>query len=312
MSVTGIINIMKPAGITSHDMVDIVRRKFNIKKVGHTGTLDPAATGVLPVCVGRATKIAQYITGADKAYRAEITLGISTDTLDAAGTVLQTVDASSVSEDIFKETLSSFQGDIEQIPPMASAVKIRGKKMYELQRQGKEIERPSRNVTIYDIKLVQSTGWGTKHPRALFDVKCSKGTYIRTICQDIGNKLGVGAHMSSLLRTAVGEFKLEDAITPEELEKLVNPADVLVSIDTALDKYPVVIMHQKAVKPVMSGVKLYPPGVLQQPLQLLEGQLVRLKDQHNLIALAEVQIEQQPRKRVVFKPICMILQMENK
>lgn len=307
MSVSGIINIMKPAGITSHDVVDVVRRKFKLKKVGHTGTLDPAATGVLPICVGRATKIAQYITGADKAYRAEITLGISTDTLDAEGTVLKTIDAAAITEDLFKVALSSFKGDIEQIPPMASAIKIGGKKLYELQRQGQEIERPARSVTIYDLKLVKSTGWGTAHPRALLDIKCSKGTYIRTICQDIGNKLGVGAHMSSLVRTAVGNFKLAEAITLAGLEKLTVPTDVLISVDTALDQYAVVLMHHQAVKSVLSGAKLYPPGVLNMPDKLQAGQLVRLKDQQQLIALAEVQMEQQPELRVVFKPIRMIM-----
>lgn len=306
MSEIGVLNLLKPPGMTSHDVVNFVRKIFNTKKVGHTGTLDPAAAGVLPVTVGRATKISQYITGADKLYRAEITLGIKTDTQDAEGKVLQTIDASFISEDIFKAALCKFKGNIQQIPPMASAVKIGGKKMYDLHRQGKEVERSVRNVTVYDINLVWSTGWGTPHPRALFDVYCSKGTYIRTICHDIGEKIGVGAHMSFLLRTGVGKFLLEKTYTLEELQKFTNPSDALINIDTALAEYPEVVVKDKAVKAVTSGAKLYPPGVKQQPEQLAEGQLVRLKDSNNLLALAKVQVETNPEKRLVFKPVCML------
>ncbi|MBM7854442.1 tRNA pseudouridine55 synthase [Desulfohalotomaculum tongense] len=302
----GVLNILKPPGMTSHDVVNFIRKIFNTKKVGHTGTLDPAAAGVLPVCVGRATKIAQYIAGTDKTYRAEITLGITTDTQDAVGKILQVTDASAVKEEQFRQVLESFCGHIEQIPPMASAVKIGGKKLYQLQRQGKEVERSPRPVTIYNIKTVWSTGWGTKHPRVLFDVHCSKGTYVRTICNDIGNKLLVGAHMSFLLRISVGQFKIDDTYTLEELQQMSDPGEALVDMDTALSQYPEVLVKTKAVKSITSGAKLYPPGVLRQPDQLPPGQLVRLKDGDTLLALAVTQYERQPMERVVFKPVCQV------
>jgi tRNA pseudouridine55 synthase len=306
MNVSGVVNILKPPGMTSHDVVDQIRKVFKTKKVGHTGTLDPAAAGVLPITIGRATKISQYITSADKVYRAEITLGIKTDTLDSEGQVIRTQDASSVTELAFTKVLSEFIGDIQQIPPMASAIKIGGKKLYDLQRQGIEVERPARNVSIYNIKLVWSTGWGTSNPRALFDVHCSKGTYIRTLCDDIGEKLGVGAYMSFLLRTGVGFFNIENTVTIESLINTENAVAALIPMDEALSGYPEVFVRDKAIKAVLSGAKLYPPGVQQQPENINAGQLVRLKGNNNLLALAETQIEIEPEQRLVYKPICML------
>lgn len=306
MNLSGVINILKPPGMTSHDVVALVRKVFKTKKVGHTGTLDPAAAGVLPITVGRATKISQYITGADKVYRAEITLGIKTDSQDAEGYVIKSQDASNVTEQAFKSILKDFIGNIQQVPPMASAIKIGGKKLYDLHRQGIEVERPTRNVSIYNINLLWSADWGTSNPRALFDVYCSKGTYIRTLCDDIGEKLGVGAHMSFLLRTGVGIFKIDDTVTIESLQNAEDVSDMLMSMDEALSDYPCVIVRQQAMKSVLSGAKLYPPGVQQQPKQVQEGQLVRLRGQDNLLALAEVQLEKEPEPRLVYKPICML------
>lgn len=307
MTATGIINILKPPGMTSHDVVNLVRKTYRTKKVGHTGTLDPAAAGVLPITVGRATKLSQYIAGADKVYRAEITLGIKTDTQDAEGKILQIADASAVNESQFIEVMKSFIGDIEQIPPMASAVKIDGKKLYDLHRQGIEVERPARKVTVYSTQLIWSTGWGTPYPRVLFDVHCSKGTYVRTLCHDMGEKLSTGAHNSFLLRLRVGQFLLSDAVTIEELLNMADPHRALLPMDMALTDYPVVNVRSKAVKSVLSGAKLYPPGVEKQPPGLVQGQLVRLKDQEQLLALAKVEIEKQlSEQRVVFKPVCML------
>lgn len=306
MTATGIINILKPPGMTSHDVVNLIRKTYHTKKVGHTGTLDPAAAGVLPITVGRATKLSQYIAGADKIYRAEITLGIKTDTQDAEGKTLQTIDASNITKAQFTEVMESFIGEVEQLPPMASAIKIGGKKLYDLHRQGLEIDRPLRKITVYNMKLIWSTGWGTPHPRALFDIYCSKGTYVRTLCHDIGEKLLTGAHMSFLLRMGVGQFSLSDAITIEELQGMSDPHQALVPMDQALTLYPVVNVRSKAVKPILSGAKLYPPGVEGQPTDLLPGQLVRLKAQNQLLALAKVEIETQPEQRVVFKPVCML------
>lgn len=302
----GIINILKPPGMTSHDVVNLIRKIYRTKKVGHTGTLDPAAAGVLPITVGRATKLSQYITSANKLYRAEITLGIKTDTQDAEGKILHRTDASTVTESQFITAMRGFVGELEQLPPMASAIKIKGKKLYDLHRQGIEIERPVRRIVVYSMKLIWSTGWGTAHPRALFDVHCSKGTYVRTLCHDLGENLLTGAHMSFLLRMGVGQFPLSDAITIEELQALADPHQALVPMDNALTQYPVINVRTKAVKPVLSGSRLYPPGVDAKPPNLTEGQLVRLKAQEQLLALARVEIETQPEQRLVFKPVCML------
>lgn len=303
MVAAGIINIIKPPGMTSHDMVNFIRKTYKTKKVGHTGTLDPAAAGVLPITVGRATKLSQYIASADKIYRAEITLGIKTDSQDAEGKILQTVDASHITEPQFSEAMRSFIGDIEQLPPMASAIKIDGKRLYHLHRQGLEIERPTRKISVYEMQLVWSTGWGNPHPRALFDISCSKGTYVRTLCHDIGEKLLTGAHMSFLLRMDVGHFSLANALTIEELQGMSDPHQALMPMDSALTAYPVVNVRAGAIKPVLSGSTLYPPGVESQPMDLLPGQLVRLKVQDRLLALAKVEIETEAEIRVLFKPV---------
>ena len=187
----GIININKDKGYTSHDVVAVLRRVLNIRKIGHTGTLDPDATGVLPVCVGKATKVCDIITDRDKTYEAKVLLGVTTDTLDTSGEILSKNEVD-VSEEDIKEALDCFRGEIEQIPPMYSAIKVDGKKLYEYARAGVEIERKSRKVTIYDIELLD-----VELPYFSIRVKCSKGTYIRTLCEDLGNALGTGACMQS-------------------------------------------------------------------------------------------------------------------
>lgn len=211
----GILNLLKPPGMTSHDVVAVVRRTLSIKKVGHTGTLDPGVAGVLPICVGRATRLAEYIAGEDKAYRAEITFGVTTDTQDSFGTVTGERDASHLTRGDLAYALTRFQGEIAQQPPMYSAVKVQGKRLYELAREGQEVERTARPVTIHKLGLLDFR-LGV-HPVAFVDVVCSKGTYIRTLAADIGEALGVGAHMSYLVRTRSGRFRLEEAFTLEEL-----------------------------------------------------------------------------------------------
>ena len=201
--VNGIINVYKEAGFTSHDVVAKLRGILHQKKIGHTGSLDPAATGVLPVCCGKVTKVCELLTDKEKSYRAVCKLGVITDTQDTTGTVLQTKDISGVTQDELSDTIQSFVGDIMQIPPMYSAIKVGGRKLYELAREGKEIERKPRPVTIYaiDIKDID-----LENGSFTMDVTCSKGTYIRTLCHDIGEKLGVGAAMDQLLRTKVSIF----------------------------------------------------------------------------------------------------------
>lgn len=214
----GFINVLKPSGMTSHDVVSFIRRIAGLKRVGHTGTLDPGAVGVLPVALGQATRLVEYVTDQHKEYRAEVTLGVSTDSGDAFGKVVHYAPAVNVTRAEVESVLAKFTGVLQQIPPMTSAIKVEGKKLYELARQGRDVPRPVRTVEIYSIRPVR---WDLNaiKPRFLMDIVCGKGTYIRSLCQDIGHALGCGAYMSFLVRTATGDFVLEDALTLEELTR---------------------------------------------------------------------------------------------
>ncbi len=211
----GIINVYKEKGFTSFDVVAKMRGILGQRKVGHTGTLDPAAEGVLPVCAGKGTRLCDMLTDHDKTYRATMLLGVATDTQDTTGTILEEKDASHLTEDEVREAIMSFVGDYDQIPPMYSALKVDGKKLYELAREGKVIERKARPVTIHEI-VIESMNL----PEVVMSVSCSKGTYIRTLCHDIGEKLSVGGCMKELLRTKVGRFVLEETLTLADLQKL--------------------------------------------------------------------------------------------
>ncbi len=210
----GIINIYKEAGFTSHDVVAKMRGILKQKKIGHTGTLDPEAVGVLPVCLGSGTRLCDVLTDHSKEYEAVLLLGVSTDTQDTTGAVLAEREVS-CSEEEAKRAVLSFVGEYDQIPPMYSALKVDGKKLYELARAGKEVERAARRVVIENIVIEK-----IELPRITMRVSCSKGTYIRTLCHDIGEKLGCGGAMESLKRTRVGQFVIEDAITLSQLEAL--------------------------------------------------------------------------------------------
>lgn len=251
ISLNGILNILKPPGMTSHDVVSVVRKKLNIKRVGHTGTLDPNAAGVLPICVGQATKISQYLLDGEKKYRTELTLGIETDTEDIYGTVINKSFVVSTKEEIERAILS-FVGTYNQVPPMYSAVKIKGKKLYELARKGIEIERKSRTVTIFSIDIIEIKG-----NKAMFDVLCSKGTYVRTLCKDIGDVLGCGGIMSFLLRTNSSEFDLGTTITIEELVETEKVEDLLIPLDFPLKHMPKIIVKLASVKQALNGNKIY-------------------------------------------------------
>ncbi|MFV9567507.1 tRNA pseudouridine(55) synthase TruB [Thermoanaerobacter mathranii] len=211
----GILNILKPPGMTSHDVVDFIRKIYNTRKVGHTGTLDPDAAGVLPVCVGGATKFVSYLVEQDKRYRFEITFGFSTDTLDKSGKIIKSGPVRFLKEKELRQVLREFEGKIKQIPPIYSAKKIKGKKLYEYAREGKIIDIPPIEVTIYNIDLVEY-----ESPyQVLIDVKCSKGTYVRALVRDICKKLNMPGYMSMLIRTEVGAFRIEDAYTLEEIKE---------------------------------------------------------------------------------------------
>lgn len=243
----GILNLLKPPGMTSHDAVAFVRRVFGLRRVGHTGTLDPAACGVLPIVLGKATRVAPYLQAQFKTYRAEMTLGVTTDTHDQLGQTLQVVSDFTVTPAALGEVLASFLGDYAQVPPMTSARRHRGKRLYELARRGEEVQRPARVVRVQRLHIVRvipddpyGLGFGT---RVLFDVTCSSGTYVRTLCHDIGQRLGCGAHMSFLIRTRAGPFDIQDAVTCQQVEELAASrrlSELLLPMEAGLQHLPAV------------------------------------------------------------------------
>lgn len=268
----GIVNINKPKGFTSHDVVAKLRGILRTKKIGHTGTLDPDATGVLPICVGRATKVADMLTATNKEYVAEVTLGAETDTQDASGQVINSAEVVVTKEEIL-EALPKFLGEIYQIPPMYSAIKQNGKKLYELAREGKEVEREPRRIEINEIEVL---AFDLANNRFTMRVACSKGTYIRTLCQDIGRELGCFGHMSELLRTKSGRFGIKEAYTLSEVEDMMNKDDLsfLQPIDKVFEEYPAICITDDKADRVCNGVKVRVSG-------LNEGSVYRVYDQKN-------------------------------
>lgn len=272
--INGIINVYKEAGFTSHDVVAKLRGMFGQKKIGHTGTLDPDAEGVLPVCFGKATKVCGLLTDKDKAYRCVMRLGIQTDTQDMSGKVLsETVPA--VSEAQIRQAVLGFVGEYQQIPPMYSAVKVDGKRLYELARAGKEVTRPPRTVRILEIRILEIAP-----PRVNMEVVCSKGTYIRTLCHDIGNVLGCGACMEHLVRTRSGNFEIADSRTLGELERLIKEGrsrEALLPVDHVFLQYPKAIAEAGYEKRLENGNCL-PVSAIQGWGSSLEKTPVRLYD----------------------------------
>ncbi|BAU27717.1 tRNA pseudouridine synthase B [Aneurinibacillus soli] len=254
---SGILPLFKPAGMTSHDCVMKMRRLARTKKVGHTGTLDPDVTGVLPICIGQATKVADYLHEAPKVYRAVMQIGTSTDTQDASGTVVETkpVEPRLIEADI-RGVVDRFIGEIEQVPPMYSAVKVDGKRLHELARAGQEVERKARRVTIYAIEI-ENIDTEVAEPQITFTVTCSKGTYVRTLCVDIGAALGYPAHMVRLQRISSGPFRLEECCTFEQIEQAVETgtfADLLRPLDLGLAQYPAVTVPAGRVQAIRNGL----------------------------------------------------------
>lgn len=265
----GVLNILKPAGMTSFDVIGYLRRVTGQKKIGHTGTLDPSAVGVLPVCIGSATKAIEFMIDKDKIYRAELTLGIATDTQDSSGQMLYSHPVD-VTEDEIKSAVAGFEGVIEQLPPMYSAIKIGGKKLYELARQGETIERETRKVTIFKIGVnriwteavvFEKDGKSVEYKikKVLMDVHCSKGTYIRTLCSDIGEKLGCGGHMSFLVRTQAGKYGLDSALTMEEIEGLAGTNSLeknLMPVEQVFEDYDFIYLSKEEEFKYVNGVRL--------------------------------------------------------
>ena len=248
----GVIIINKPKEFTSHDVVNVVRKKLNMKKVGHTGTLDPNATGVLPILIGTGTKISKYLVEHDKEYIATLKLGIKTDTLDSEGNVLeQDKNLKIYLENEIKDVLNSFVGRQNQIPPMYSSIKINGKKLYEYAREGKKVEIEAREIEIYKIELISYD----KKDEIVYKVKCSKGTYIRTLCKDIAKKLGTIGYMKELVRTRVDKFDIEKAISLDDLDKI-DIDDKIISIEDIFMDKPKIDLNSRKLELFLNGVQL--------------------------------------------------------
>ncbi len=257
MVIDGILNINKPEGITSHLVVAKLRRRLGIKRIGHTGTLDPMATGVLPVCIGKATRVVEYFDGDFKRYTAKMKLGYVTNTLDSTGEILETHEVTDEQLDRLSGTAKAINGRVQQVPPKFSALKVDGKRLYEYAREGKEVEIKSREIYV---RFVDVLDVDRVNAEATLDICCSKGTYIRTIIDDIGRELGCGAMMTSLVRTESGAFTLGNAVdlddlidmSDEEIEALVHHAD-----DTLLG-YAVATLHPSRKKPFCNGMTTSP------------------------------------------------------
>jgi tRNA pseudouridine55 synthase len=274
---SGLINVLKPPGMTSHDVVSFIRRTYHLKRVGHAGTLDPAASGVLPVALGSATRLLEYMTDTDKSYRVELTIGYETDTGDDTGTILNNAVCVMPVKSEIEKVLSSFIGTIEQIPPMYSAIKIQGKKLYELARAGITVERQPRIITIHNITLLH-----VDDTRILFDVTCSKGTYIRSLCSDIGQKINCPVVMSFLVRTRVGDFSLENSFTLQEIEN--NSPIALLPLDYALGYMPKVILT-----PEIAQAFQYGQSIVNSTLTVSKQTVLRIYDQeHSFIGIGQI------------------------
>ena len=247
----GLILINKQKGFTSHDVVNVIRKKLNTKKVGHTGTLDPNATGVLPILVGKATKISKYLMEHDKTYIATIKLGEKTDTGDSEG---QVIEEKSIPADLKKEdinnALQNFFGKQKQVPPMYSAIKINGKKLYEYAREGKEVKLEAREIEIYKIELLEY-----QNNKIKFEVECSKGTYIRTLCENIAKKLGTVGYMEELQRTKVNNFRIEDSILLDDIT-LENAEKNMIKIEEVFKEKETIELDNKKLELFLNGVKL--------------------------------------------------------
>lgn len=248
----GIIVINKPKGYTSHDVVAKVKKILNVKKVGHTGTLDPNATGVLPLLLNQGTKLSKYLIEHDKEYEVTLKLGIRTDTLDEEGNIIEEKNVEWDKLNNIEETLNSFIGKQEQIPPMYSAIKVKGKKLYEYARSGQEVEVESRKIEIYNIELQKIE---KQENQIRFKVNCSKGTYIRSLCDDIAERLGTIGHMKELNRTEVGRFSIKDAITIEELEQNKDKLqEKIITMQKLFENYPNITLKENQIQKFLNGV----------------------------------------------------------
>ena len=289
-SVSGVLVVDKPVGLTSHDVVQIIRRGTNIRRAGHTGTLDPRASGVLVILIGPAVRLSEYVSASDKRYQATIRLGSTTDTFDAEGRITHTAPVGSITEEQFVEALSKFIGEIKQVPPPFSAIKVQGRKAYEMAREGEEVELEPRIIHVYSLDLLE---WDP--PEAVIDVFCSSGTYVRSLANDLGAELGCGAHLIGLRRTKSGRFTLRDAVPLLRLQDSFHVGDwykYLIPAAEALGDWPMVELDADQVELVRHGHSIpAAPGS--------QGWVRGISQQGDLVALLEhddTTSEWQPRK----------------
>ena len=276
--ISGILNINKPSGITSHDVVKVIRKIFKGQKIGHTGTLDPLASGVLPICIGKATKLSDILTAKDKKYRVKCLLGVETDTYDITGTVIE-AGICDKDEIYIKERIKRFVGKQEQIPPIYSAIKVDGKKLYEYARENKEVEIKPRNIEIFSIENIE---YDKNTHEVSFDVHCTKGTYIRSLVHDIGIKLGSKATMTELTRLKSGDFKIEDSIDLQEFLKLQYPEMLakIITIEEYYKEYKKVNLSEKECENFINGMSINIEGY--------ENKIVRVYKEKKFIGIGTV------------------------
>jgi tRNA pseudouridine55 synthase len=288
--VSGVLVVDKPVGLTSHDVVQIIRRGTGIRRAGHTGTLDPRASGVLVVLVGPAVRLSEYVSASDKRYQATIRLGSSTDTYDAEGTVTNFSNWDGITEENFDEVLQNFVGEIEQVPPPYSAVKVKGKKAYESAREGEEVDLAPRLIKVYSLEVLE---WAP--PEVVIDVYCSSGTYVRSLANDLGKELGCGAHLIGLRRTKSGRFTLRDAIPLRRLQEAFDASTWyrnLIPAAEALADWPMVELDADQVELVRHGHRV-------EGNEDDQGWARGVSEQGDLVALLEFDTEThewQPRK----------------
>jgi len=300
----GILNIFKPKGISSYKVVKEVRNILNISKAGHTGTLDPSASGVLLICIGQATKIAEFLVGMKKHYQGEMILGISTDSQDAEGKIIGKKEVSTdINEKRIKDIFRKYEGTISQMPPMFSAAHYKGKRLYHLARKGIDVKRNPKKVKIYQLNLINFAQ--KVNPIVKFEVVCSKGTYIRTLCNDIGDELGCGAHLSNLVRKKVGNFSIEDSLNLEELKKeKALGKRYLISIDSALEELNKITLKNEAIKTVLNGGVISSEQIVEIPkwLKTRKDKFVKIFDAKGNLLSIGTSIKDD-RKNIIFKPV---------
>lgn len=272
-NVAGLLVVDKPSGCTSHDVVARLRKGLGIRKIGHAGTLDPDATGILPVCAGPATRIVEYLMELPKAYRVRMKLGEETDTEDASGRVTRRHGLKGLTEERVRAAVMRFLGEVRQVPPMYSALKSKGRRLYDLARKGEEVSRPPRTVNLYEIH-----GFQCDLPHVFFHVRCSKGTYIRSLCRDIGRELGVGAHLTDLRRTESAGFTEKDAHPLSEILAMGRDKGraLFVPMDVPLGHFPAAVVHSGKILKVRQGRPLEEEDLLRRPEGLKPGDLLRL------------------------------------